>query len=140
MRTEEFIKRIEDFGLSVMFGLDEIHVFYEGGQVASVDRQYESLVSVDLDRGDEEPMMNSVIREHFLNIICEYATTPLKDRKKKRAKTVSLELPYEDVELAMRCLDRSVYRKDIDETEVKEAEVLYYELMDILEEYDENNL
>lgn len=140
MRTEEFMNRIEGMGLSILFGFDEIHVYYEEELVASIDRRSESLVKIDLSQGNEGSMMHRVVREHFLKIICEYATTPPKERRRKRAKTVSLELPYEDIELAMRCLDRSVYRKDIDETEVKEAEVLYYELMDILEEYDENNL
>lgn len=80
MTTEEFVNKIESLGLSAVLGLSEVHVFYEGGMVASIDRETENFASIDLDRDIGEPMMDSETRKNFFEIIYEYVTTPIKDR------------------------------------------------------------
>lgn len=80
MTTEEFVNKIESLGLSAVLGLSEVHVFYDGGMVASIDRETENFASIDLDRDIEEPMMDSETRKNFFDIIYEYVTTPIKDR------------------------------------------------------------
>lgn len=80
MTTEEFVNKIESLGLSAVLGLSEVHVFYDGEMVASIDRETENFASIDLDRDIEEPMMDSETRKNFFEIIYEYVTTPIKDR------------------------------------------------------------
>ena len=88
MKTTEFIKRVEELGLSVKEGVG-YEIYHAGKIVSRVFKMHESVVDTSL---SEFRYLNNRDRMDLLDLIIEYAKTPLEDREEEKKYKVRCKL------------------------------------------------